>query len=93
MATLPKACWAAWAPATGILEGIMGGGSPPGPGLPGGGGAWPGAGLPGTEGAGRPDGVGGGGLDCCGGAAPELPQLLLGGGGSRRVLAGDVLGW
>ena len=32
----------------------MGGGSPPGPGLPGGGGAWPGAGLPGTEGAGRP---------------------------------------
>ena len=85
----------------------MGGGSPPGPGLPGGGGAWPGAGLPGTEGAGRPmimdqmnlsnisipDGVGGGGLDCCGGAAPELPQLLLGGGGSRRVLAGDVLGW
>ena len=32
----------------------MGGGSPPGPGLPGGGGACPGAGLPGTEGAGRP---------------------------------------
>ena len=32
----------------------MGGGRPPGPGLPGGGGACPGAGLPGTDGAGRP---------------------------------------
>lgn len=74
-------------------EGIIGGGRPPGPGLPGGGGACPGAGLPGTEGAGRPDGVGGGGLDCCGGAALAPPQLLLGGGGSRLVLAGEVLGW
>ena len=89
-------------------EGIIGGGRPPGPGLPGGGGACPGAGLPGTEGAGRPliavqvsfhfklvspDGVGGGGLDCCGGAALTPPQLLLGGGGSLLVLAGEVLGW
>ena len=63
----------------------MGGGRPPGAGLPGGGGAAPLAGLPGTEGAGRPGGVawgvvvppegaGGGGRAVCGGAwgTPEL---------------------
>lgn len=87
----PTAAWAI--PAPGSLEGIIGGGRPPGPGLPGGVGAAP-PGLPGTEGAGRPEGAGGGGREvCAGGCCRELLQLLLGGGGSLLVLAGDVLGW